>query len=198
MVSYEVGKTTSRIVEPRGQITRTSVAVLVDGKYEGGVYVPRPAEEIEQIKGIVMKAIGYDEGRGDQVEIANIPFKGEPAPPAVANGPLANLPRPSSGTELAVAAGALLLFSFLLLCLRGRKRRRSTGAEPQLELARETAAVAAEKIVVTPDPRREQLVQIAHDYHDATVRIIRTWLQDDKGEPKLHPAAGNGRHAEMN
>src|SRR5262249_33166600 len=32
MVTYEVGRTTSRIAEPRGQIQKISVAVLVDGK----------------------------------------------------------------------------------------------------------------------------------------------------------------------
>src|ERR1051325_11621921 len=106
MVSYEVGKTTSRVVEPRGQITRTSVAVLVDGTYNNGAYAARSPEELEKIKGIVMKAIGYDTGRGDQVEVANIPFKSEP-PQAVSASPLLPLPpQIDSWLTLAAIAGA--------------------------------------------------------------------------------------------
>jgi flagellar M-ring protein FliF len=204
MVSYEVGKTTSRVVEPRGQITRTSVAVLVDGKYEGGNYVPRAPEELEQIKGIVMKAIGYDAERGDQVEVANIPFKGEPGA-AVANGPLASLPPGvNSWLEIGVAAGAALMaFSLGMRFLRRKRRKPSVSrgepaftAEPQV-LAKEAVARVAEKITIATDPRRDQLVQIARDYHDATVRIIRIWLQDENAH-RPHPGSGNGKHAELN
>ena len=63
-------------------------------------------------------------------------------------------------------------------------------------LVREMAAVS-DKIIVASDPRREQLVQIARDYHDATVRIIRMWLQEDSGNRPYSPG-GNGKHAEMN
>jgi predicted translin family RNA/ssDNA-binding protein len=38
----------------------------------------------------------------------------------------------------------------------------------------------AQKFVLKTDPRKEQLTQIAREYHDASVRIIRLWLQEDK------------------
>jgi flagellar M-ring protein FliF len=196
-VSYEVGKTTSHIVEPRGQITRTSVAVLVDGKYENGAYAPRAADELEKIKGMVMKAIGYDDARGDQVEVANIPFKGEP-PPAVGASPLPTLPpRPDSWLTIGAAAGAAMIIVLLLFRrLTTKNRRVVRDASGQTHLVREMAAVS-DKIVVAADPRREQLVQIARDYHDATVRIIRMWLQEESGQRPYSPG-GNGKHAEMN
>jgi flagellar M-ring protein FliF len=197
MVSYEVGKTTSHIVEPRGQITRTSVAVLVDGKYENGAYAPRAADELEKIKGMVMKAIGYDDARGDQVEVANIPFKGEP-PPAVGASPLPTLPpRADSWLTIGAAAGAAMIIVLLLFRrLTTKNRRVVRDASGQTHLVREMAAVS-DKIVVAADPRREQLVQIARDYHDATVRIIRMWLQEESGQRPYSPG-GNGKHAEMN
>jgi flagellar M-ring protein FliF len=198
MVSYEVGKTTSRVNEPRGQITRTSVAVLVDGKYDNGAYAPRAPEELEKIKGIVMRAIGYDEARGDQVEVANIPFKGE-APPVVSASPLPKLPqRPDSWTLGAVAGAALIVLLFIFRLSRRKRRWRPTDAPGQSQIAREMAAVVAEKITVAPDPRREQLVQIARDYHDATVRIIRMWLQEESSGQKPYTPAGNGKNAELN
>ena len=197
MVSYEVGKTTSRVSEPRGQITRTSVAVLVDGKYENGAYAARSPDELEKIKGIVMRAIGYDAARGDQVEVANIPFKGE-TPPAVSAGPLPNLPsRPDSWVTIGAAAGAAVIVLLFVFRLFRRKPRWRPDAAAQSQIAREMASVAAEKITVAPDPRREQLVQIARDYHDATVRIIRMWLQEENGQKNYTPA-GNGKNAELN
>jgi flagellar M-ring protein FliF len=56
------------------------VAVLVDGSYQAGpqdgenIYVPRTNEELEKFQEIVKSAMGYDAQRGDQVEIANVPF----------------------------------------------------------------------------------------------------------------------------
>ncbi len=81
MVTYEVGRTTSRIMEPRGQVQKLSVAVMVDGKYENEKYLARSAEEMEVIKGIVKRAVGFDTERGDEIEIANVPFKIQPASP---------------------------------------------------------------------------------------------------------------------
>jgi flagellar M-ring protein FliF len=201
MVSYEVGKTTSRISEPRGQITRTSVAVLVDGKYENGAYAPRAPEEIEQIKGIVMRAMGYDAGRGDQVEVANIPFKAEPAP-TISTLPIASLPPwTTSPKGIGVAAGAALLGLFLFAVLRrGGKRRpytQSAAAQfPAPVMVKETIDGVIDKVVITQDPRREQLVQITRDYHEAMVRIIRMWLQDENAQ-KGSPRPADGKRSEI-
>jgi flagellar M-ring protein FliF len=201
MVSYEVGKTTSRINEPRGQIMRTSVAVLVDGKYDGGNYAPRPPEELEQIKGIVMRAMGFDAERGDQVEVANIPFKAEPAP-AISSLPIKSLPPWTTSPPLGIgaAAGAVLLGLLLFALLRRggrRKPHREAVAQPQAPLmVKEAVEGVIDKVVVTQDPRREQLIQITRDYHEAMVRIIRTWLHED-GAQKGAARPPNGKRVEM-
>jgi hypothetical protein len=69
-----------------------------------------------------------------------------------------------------------------------------SSAAPTAEAMREEVAEAAQKIVVSADPRKEQLSQIARDYHDATVRIIRMWLQEDAAA-KTRAANGNGASA---
>jgi len=82
-VSYEVSKTVSKIVEPFGDIKRMSLAIVVDGKYEKVKgqkgeelkYTPRSQKDLNDIKGIVSRAVGYDEERGDKIEILNIPFE---------------------------------------------------------------------------------------------------------------------------
>lgn len=204
VVSYEIGRTLSRIVEPRGQIQRLSVAVLVDGKYEKGAYVPRTPAEMELLKEVVTKAVGFNAERGDQVEVANIPFKPEALPPAQA----AQLPdlRQWAGSPQGLAAGAgailLLLLAALLLRKKGRKKQKQAAEKiaavdaSKLEARRAAHEPEAEpeKIILTKDARREQLVQVARDYHDATVRILRMWLEEEA--PRSKAARESGREAE--
>jgi flagellar M-ring protein FliF len=83
-VNYEIGKTTSVISEPTGEIKRISVAVVVDGTYAKGkvkrgkqswTYIPRTPEEMKTLENIVKRAVNFDPARGDAVEVANIPFE---------------------------------------------------------------------------------------------------------------------------
>jgi flagellar M-ring protein FliF len=190
-VTYEIGHTTSRILEPRGQIQKVSVAVFVDGKYEANKYVGRSAEEMEVIKGMVKRAIGFDAERGDEMEVANVPFKIQPAAPAPSAVPPTLKEMVQTPMGMGAAAGILLVVGGLLFfMLRGKKKpvlveesRPALAAAvemaPTAQAVQEEMAVAAQKIVLSQDPRKEQLSQIAQDYHDATVRIIRTWLQED-------------------
>jgi flagellar M-ring protein FliF len=75
----------SKVVAPSGEVKTLSVAVLVDGAYQPGqkggerTYVPRSAEEMAKYRDIVKSAIGYNEARGDRVEVANIPFESQDA-----------------------------------------------------------------------------------------------------------------------
>ncbi len=81
--NYEISKLISRTVMPIGAVKKISVAVMVDGKYEGGgkdqekTYVPRSEAEIRIYTNMVKKAIGFNKKRGDQVEVATIAFNNE-------------------------------------------------------------------------------------------------------------------------
>ena len=81
--NYEIGKVTSHIIEPTGEIQKVSAAVLVDGSYimvkkakgkEEREYVPRSKEEMEKIEALVKRAVNFDPDRNDLVEVVNIPF----------------------------------------------------------------------------------------------------------------------------
>ncbi|WP_416897909.1 MAG: flagellar basal-body MS-ring/collar protein FliF [Minwuia sp.] len=78
-VNYEISqKVTTEIREP-GVIKRLSVAVLVDGNYQNdaegnAVYEPRTDEELESLARLVRSAVGFNEDRGDIVEISNLRF----------------------------------------------------------------------------------------------------------------------------
>lgn len=79
ITNFEISKTIRNTVRESGEVQKISVAVLVDGRYvtdaEGvQTYQPRTQEELNQIESLVKSAVGFDETRGDSVEVVNMPF----------------------------------------------------------------------------------------------------------------------------
>ncbi len=201
-VTYEVGHVTSRISEPRGQIQKISVAVLVDGKYEKDKYLARSAEEMEIIKGVVKRTVGFDSERGDELEVANVPFKVQPALPLQPVAAPEFKDKLMSPMGIGVAVGVLAVLGALVFFSTRRKAPKTSPkavAEPVEPIAapiphevKQQMTAAAEKIILAADPRKEQLAQIAKDYHDATVRILRMWLQEEASKGRASNGDGLG------
>jgi flagellar M-ring protein FliF len=79
VTNYEISKTIRNTVRHSGQVDRLSVSVLIDGRYiedeEGNrTYEPRSQAEMDQIAALVRTAVGFNEDRGDIIEIANLQF----------------------------------------------------------------------------------------------------------------------------
>ncbi|PTM54950.1 flagellar M-ring protein FliF [Phreatobacter oligotrophus] len=145
-VNYEIARTQRTEVIEAGRVKRVSVAVLVDGIYardaQGNVnYQPRSAEELDRIGALVRSAIGFDQRRGDQIEIVNLRFAEAPqlaAPEA---------PKPwwmvydftKDDIRYAIEMAVLLLVSLLVLLFVVRPLMRRIMA-PEEERA---AAIAA-------------------------------------------------------
>ena len=77
--NFEISKTVQNQVKEGGNINKLSVAVLVDGTYPEDkdgkkTYTPRTPEELAQLKALVSSAVGYDEKRGDKIELVNMRF----------------------------------------------------------------------------------------------------------------------------
>jgi flagellar M-ring protein FliF len=195
--NYEIGRTTSQVVEPRGQIRRLSVAVLIDGKYEGDAYIPRRPEEMEALKAVVMKAVGFTAERGDQVEVVNIPFKIQP-PTGQEAAPFDLLQWIRTPQGMGAGGGFLTLLILLGIMRKRRRARVARRGQEQLALEQkqprqeqggqqiegENLAMAVEKITIVADPRREELAQISRDHKDLVVQIIRLWLKEEKQRRK--------------
>ncbi|HEY6259835.1 MAG TPA: flagellar basal-body MS-ring/collar protein FliF, partial [Xanthobacteraceae bacterium] len=84
IVNYEISRSTKTEVTEGGRLNRVSVAVLVDGNYTKNdkgetVYQPRDKDEIDHIAALVRSSIGFDQKRGDQVEVVNLRFAEIPA-----------------------------------------------------------------------------------------------------------------------
>jgi flagellar M-ring protein FliF len=79
IVNYEISKTIRTEVKAGGVVKRISAAVLVDGIYETAAdgtrtYADRSPEELAKIDALVKSAIGFDEKRGDVIEVVNMRF----------------------------------------------------------------------------------------------------------------------------
>lgn len=82
--NYEISRVTKTEVTEAGRVNRISVAVLVDGSYTKNdkgevVYAARSKEDLDRIATLVRSAIGFDQKRGDQVEIVNLRFAESPS-----------------------------------------------------------------------------------------------------------------------
>ncbi|WP_323119555.1 flagellar basal-body MS-ring/collar protein FliF [Burkholderia alba] len=133
--NYELDKTVRHVEQPMGGIKRLSVAVVVNYQpstdAKGRVTMqPLPAPKLAQIEQLVKDAMGYDEKRGDSVNVVNSAF-------TTSADPLAGLPwwrQPDMielGKDIAkwlgvAAAAAALYFMFV----RPAMRRAFPAAEP--------------------------------------------------------------------
>jgi flagellar M-ring protein FliF len=127
--NYEIGKTVRTVVREQPQMKRLSVAVMVDGVTSTGpdgkpAWAPRGEEELARIANLVRSAVGFDEKRGDRVEIVPMRFTmpdeaAEPvAVPVWAQLDKADLMRLAEAAMLAVAVVAALALVFRPMVLR--------------------------------------------------------------------------------
>ena len=137
-INYDISRTTETRVIEGGRVNRVSVAVLVDGNYtknEKGdiVYQERAKEDIDRISTLVRSAIGYDQKRGDQVEVVNLRFASTPSMDFnQPTGIWAMLAFTKDDIMRAVEMGVMLLLSLvvLLMVVRPMVRRIITPDKP--------------------------------------------------------------------
>ncbi len=77
--NYEIGRTTRTVVSDQPRIKRVSLAVMVDGVTTPGAdgkpaWHERSPEELARIAALVRSAVGFDDKRGDKVEVASMRF----------------------------------------------------------------------------------------------------------------------------
>jgi len=120
--NYEISRTTKTEVTEVGRVNRISVAVLVDGSYsknEKGemVYQERGKEQLDRIATLVRSAIGFDQKRGDQVEVVNLKFAEAPVVPPVAEptGLLGMLQFTKDDVMYVIELGVMMLLGLVVL-----------------------------------------------------------------------------------
>ena len=210
IVNYEISKTTKTEVIEGGRVNRISVAVLVDGTYakndKGDItYQPRSKEEIDQIAALVRTAIGFDQKRGDQVEVVNLRFAETPVTPITEpSGWLAALQFTKDDIMRAIEMVVMGLLGFVVLLMVVRPLvRRVLAPEDRAPLALPAgdamgaALKQAEAASAEPSPTAKMIdiAQIQGQVHAQSVQkvgeladknpreavsIIRQWMNESQ------------------
>jgi flagellar M-ring protein FliF len=122
--NFEISSTKRTEVEEAGQLSRLSVAVAVDGVTTPGAdgaaptWAPRAAEDIQRIEQLVRSAVGFDQERGDQIQVVNVRFaRPDPIPVAEAAGPMAMLGAFTQADIMRIAEIVALLIVAVVLTM---------------------------------------------------------------------------------
>jgi flagellar M-ring protein FliF len=157
--NYEISRTTKTEVTEAGRVNRISVAVLVDGAYVKGekgdmVYQERSKEELDRIGQLVRSAIGFDQKRGDQVEIVNLKFAEGPAivPNAEPTGFLAALQFTKDDVMYVIELAVMMLLGLVVMFMVIRPLvRRILASDPVAALTAGGNAALTDGTAVGPD-----------------------------------------------
>lgn len=189
--NYEISRTESRIVAPAGSLTRISVAVLVDGKYEKVAgkkkgtpqmkYLPRTPDELQKIEALVKSAVGFDAVRGDQVTVANIPFQDVSSEEEMAGPPVWQSPIVFSLSKNLLIGVSFLVLIFLVIrpmlnSLKAVSARNSSfeGIDEE-RLALEDSHAAAQ-LAMTKANQLEIIETVKKDPYQ-TAQVLQSWLK---------------------
>lgn len=143
-INYEIGRTTRSTVREAPIVKRLSIAVLVDGAASRGedgtvAWTPRSEEELARMTQLVRAAVGFDERRGDKVEVVNARFAEGPPPPVEDEGLLGfkvNAPEMLRlGETVVFGIVAALVLLLVVRPMLARLTDMATGANASAELA---------------------------------------------------------------
>ena len=191
VINYEINKVNTQTINATGDIKRLSAAVIIDGPYvsendAGGnpiqKFVPRSRKEIATFTDIIKKAIGFNEERGDQVNVSNIAFNLQEVDdvfPESEQGVLDYVKK--SGKMILNIALVLLFFIF---AIRPFKRWLNQAGDYVNTLALQQGSAAAQLEDQTTEEIRKrqeskkQLLDMTKENPDAAAEIIRRWINE--------------------
>lgn len=119
--NYEIDRTVSHVKQPTGTVKRLSVAVVLDnrtvvGKDGKPTTQALGADEVARYTTLVKEAIGFDERRGDRVQLVNASFEtGTGAADAVPSEPWYENPLYRQLGRQGLAALLVLVVAFVVL-----------------------------------------------------------------------------------
>jgi flagellar M-ring protein FliF len=159
--------------------------VLVDGTYtknEKGelVYAPRDKDEIDRIAALVRSAIGFDQKRGDQVEVVNL---------RLAEGPQNIIAEPKNWLDYlqftkddimrAIELAVMLLLALVVLLIVVRPMiRRIIGPEKKAALAAPAAGALAGPAGAAAGPGGPNIVLSSGEVPTAVVSTATSQMID--------------------
>ena len=213
-VNYEISRTTRTEVIEGGRLQRLAVAVAVDGVTTPGAdgqpptWAPRSPEDIAQIATLVRSAVGFNEQRGDIVEVVSVKFD---RPQIEAAAPETGIPLETSDIMRLAEVGAALIAALALVffvarpLITGLVRGGPAGAAggmPALAGPGGAVGMGGPMAVGLPDPTGgaglpadagvelatvqgrvnassvRQIAEVVQKHPDESAQIIRSWLNN--------------------
>jgi flagellar M-ring protein FliF len=186
-VNYEVGEAISHTVQQVGTIKRLSLAVVVNNRSvpaEDGTSTAKPLSEEEknQISALIKNVVGFNQQRGDTLNLVNIPFM-QPAPPQIEETPVWRNPEllataKEIGRNLLIAAIALyLVLGVLRPMLRSFAEPPSS---PQLLGAPDVPALnSPQQAAATYEANLQAAKQIARQDPKLVANVVKGWVTSD-------------------
>jgi flagellar M-ring protein FliF len=196
--NYELDKTISHTRMASGTVRRLSVAVVVDDKQTaagGGERQPYTEGEIKRLTSLVKEAVGFDEQRGDSVQVINASFVQPEVPEPLPEPPLWEKPWVwDLGKQ--VLSGLLvliLIFTVLRPVLRSLAEK---GREPRVMFAGAGAGAlpgGGEAPAALGAPSPAPAAASSYDEDLSTTRslvaqdpkrvaqVVKTWVNSDGG-----------------
>jgi flagellar M-ring protein FliF len=203
--NYEIDRTVAYTRQPAGRLRRVTVAVLIDnlratGKDGKATETPLSKDQLDHINQLVKDAVGYDESRGDSVNVVNASFTQEPTVPAN-EGDLQSSKFWESPLFLDIAKiiGGLIVLLVLVLSVLRPMIKTLIGppppqrvevfprpvAEPQLppeQLAAQQAALPS-AVAAANATHEQQVVQartLVNQDPKRVAQVVRGWVATDE------------------
>jgi flagellar M-ring protein FliF len=193
--NYEMDRTLAYTRQPAGKLKRLTVAVLVDnarttdksGKTQA---VALSQQQIDHITQLVKDAVGFDEARGDAVNVLNASFTEEAPPPAGDLQMPAIWEKPLFWDLIKLVAGAAVLIVLVLAVLRPLVRALIGSPRAQRVLA--APAEAAQGLIPGAQPAAAGPAVLNHEQQLAHARnlvtqdpkrvaqVVRGWVGQDE------------------
>jgi flagellar M-ring protein FliF len=188
--NYEIDRTLAYTRQPAGKLKRLTVAVLIDDAHtldkDGKPHtVALTQEQLDHVTQLVKDAVGFDEARGDVVNVVNSSFTEEPAAPE--GGELekpALWEKPLFFEGLKIVLGAVMLIVLVLTVLRPLMKS-------LLASLRAPRAAEAAEAPTLPGPTAGPAAALAHEQQLAQARtlvnqdpkrvaqVVRDWVDQD-------------------
>jgi flagellar M-ring protein FliF len=193
--NFEISRTKRQTLKTLGGLNRLSVAVMVDGPYKEttspeGVttrtFTPRTAKEMSQLTELVRRAVGYDENRGDEVTVANVPFALPPGAGAMAavgwQDYLDKYGRQALNLVLAILFFLMVVRPLMKYLVARRAKEEAVGAEavrvgPGEELPPGEGREQIEGMEITRKMgTRDMILALAQQDPERTTAVLRSWI----------------------
>ncbi|MGL4655891.1 MAG: flagellar basal-body MS-ring/collar protein FliF [Sarcina sp.] len=180
---YEIGKTEIKNISAPGEVKRVTASVVIDGKLDN--------KTTEAIKELVGTAIGYKQGRGDEISVVSMSFDTAQKEEAAKQIELMNATAKKEKIVKAVVIGIVLILAVLLLAFLISRVKKKKEESEEIEESRSLNVVIDDNSMKNFDPIdfdikdekthvESEIKNYASEKPEQVADVIKSWLNEDE------------------